>query len=368
MNRVVLATAGVLAAALTCGAAALAAQSTPLTTRVHRFMMGTSMTMEVSGADAATRGDAIEEAFAAIAEVDRLMSNYRADSELARVNREAAAAPIPVSAPLFSVLSAAREVSRRSGGAFDITVGPLMKLWGFFRKQPHVPTAGELDAVRPLVGDGQLILDDDARTVRFARPGVELDLGGIAKGFAVELAGGVLRRRGLSGYVDAGGNQYFVGSPVGKTEWQVGIEDPVIRGALLGRLSLAGGAVSTSGGYHNYFEAGGRRYGHILDPRTLQPSNRSLSVTIVARDATIADALSKPVFLLGPVQGLALAESFPGVAAIIATPDAEGRAAIVMSDSLRAAFTPAAPAAADRLTRTTPRTRNFSVANSRWPG
>lgn len=320
----------------------VSAQSTPLVTRVHRFLMGTSMTIEVSGADAAARSDAAEEAFAAIAEVDRVMSHYRADSELTGVNAHAAAGPVAVSPALFSVLAAAEDVSRRSGGAFDITVGPLMKLWGFFQKVPHVPTAAELDAVRPRIGHAFVLLDRASGTVRFSRPGVELDLGGIAKGFAVELAGGVLRRHGLSGYIDAGGNQYFVGTPVGKAAWQVGIEDPDTRGQLLGRLSVSGGAVSTSGGYHNFFVVNGRRYGHLLDPRTLQPSTAALSVTIVATDATIADALTKPVFVLGPVAGLALAESFPGVGAIIAARGADGRVALTMSASLRAAFTPAA--------------------------
>ena len=314
------------------------AQTTPLVTRVHRFLMGTSMTIEVSGVDPAARADAIEEAFAAMAEVDRLMSHYRSDSVITRVNREAATHPVPVSPAVFSVLAAAEDISRASRGAFDVTVGPLMKLWGFFQKQPHVPSEAELAAVRPLVNHTQVLLDRPAQTVRFARPGMELDLGGIAKGFAVELAGGVLKRRGLSGFIDAGGNQYFVGTPVGKPRWQVGIEDPDHRGALLGVLKVDGGAVSTSGGYHNFFDANGVRYGHLLDPRTLRPSDRSLSVTIVSRDATLADALTKPVFLLGPVEGLALAESFPGTRAIVATRAADGGVALSMSPSLRAQF------------------------------
>ncbi len=328
----------VIAAVLGATRPDLRAQTTPLVTRVHRFLMGTSMTIEVSGIDPAARADAIEEAFAAMAEVDRLMSHYRSDSDITRVNREAATHPVPVSPAVFSVLAAAEDVSRASRGAFDVTVGPVMKLWGFFQKQPHVPSDAEIAAVRPLVNHAQVLLDRSAQTVRFTRPGMELDLGGIAKGFAVELAGGVLKRRGLSGFIDAGGNQYFVGTPVGKPRWQVGIEDPDHRGALLGVLKVDGGAVSTSGGYHNFFEANGVRYGHLLDPRTLRPSDRSLSVTIVSRDATLADALTKPVFLLGPVEGLALAESFPGTRAIVATRAADGGVALSMSSSLRAQF------------------------------
>lgn len=338
-----LTTAAALAGALAAGAAGVHAQTTPLVTRVHRFLMGTSMTIEVSGVDPAARADAIEEAFAAIAEVDRLMSHYRTDSEITRVNREAALHPVPVSPPVFGVLAAAEDVSRASRGAFDISVGPLMKLWGFFQKQPHVPTDAELAAMRPLIDHTQVVLDAAARTVRFTRPGMEIDLGGIAKGFAVELAGGVLKRRGVSGFIDAGGNQYFVGTPVGKPRWQVGIEDPDHRGGLLGVLKVDGGAVSTSGGYHNFFDVNGVRYGHLLDPRTLRPSDRSLSVTIVSRDATLADALTKPVYLLGPVDGLALAESFPGTRALIATRAADGTVALTMSASLKAQFAAASP-------------------------
>ena len=220
---------------------------------------------------------------------------------------------------MWGVLSAAQLVSQRSAGAFDITVGPLVRLWGFHDKKPHVPTRRELQQVRPLIGYQNVVLDQGAQTVSFTRSGVELDLGGIAKGFAVELAGGVLRRRGFSGLIDAGGNQYLVGHPAGKSSWQVGIEDPDKPGGLLGVLDIDGGAVSTSGGYHNFFVADGKTYGHLLDPRSLRPSDSALSVTIVSPDATLADALSKPAFILGPAAGLKLVESFPGTLAIIAT-------------------------------------------------
>ncbi len=320
--------------------AAPGAIDAPLSTRVHRYLMGTSITIEVYGGTPASRREAIDEAFASMVEVDRLMSNYRAESELARINALAAQRPVRLSDPMWSVLSAAQLVSQRSGGTFDVTVGPLVRLWGFHDKTPHVPTKAELQAVRPVVGYQNLILDSAGHTVAFRRSGVELDLGGIAKGFAVELAGNVLRRRGCAGLVDAGGNQYLVGRPPGKASWQVGVEDPNLKGGLLGVLSVEGGAVSTSGGYHNFFEVGGIRYGHLLDPRSLQPSDAALSVTIVSPDATMADALSKPAFILGPQAGLRLVESFPGAMAIIAYRGASGGVAIAMSDRLRSRFRP----------------------------
>lgn len=331
-----------LAATLVVLVAATAHAESPLATRVHRYLMGTSITIEVTGGNPASRAAVIEDAFAAMVEVDRLMSNYRTDSELARVNREAAVHPVAVSPPLWDVLVAARRVSRDSHGAFDVTVGPLVRLWGFHDKRPHVPTPDELQRIRGIVGQDQLVLNDQAHTVAFRRSGVELDLGGIAKGFAVELAGGVLRRRGFAGFIDAGGNQYLVGKPTTRPVWQVGIEDPDHPDHLLGVLTVDGGAVATSGGYHNFFTQGGHTYSHLLDPRTLHPSEAALSVTVVGPDATLADALSKPAFMLGPEAGLRLVEA-SGAQAVIASRGAGGRVLLTMSPGLRARFV-AAPA------------------------
>ena len=136
----------------------------------YRYMMGTSIEVQAFGGDEATRRTAIDEAFAAFAEIDRLMSNYRADSELAALNRDAARESVSVSEPMFAVLDAARRVSAASGGAFDITVGPLVRLWGFYDKAPHIPSDAELASVRPLVDYRQVLLDAGQRTVRFARP------------------------------------------------------------------------------------------------------------------------------------------------------------------------------------------------------
>jgi thiamine biosynthesis lipoprotein len=310
----------------------------PAATQARRFLMGTSIAVEAVGADAATRAAAIEEAYAAFAEVDRLMSNYRDDSELARVNRLAASEPVTVSDPLMAVLEAAQEVSRRSDGAFAVTVGPLVRLWGFHDKRPHLPTPEELARVGPLVGYENLILDRARLTVRFARPGVEIDLGGIAKGFAVELAAGSLKRRGLSGLIDAGGNQYLLGRPPGKAAWRVGIQHPDQQGKLLGVLEASEGSVSTSGAYATFLVADGRRYGHILDPRTLRPAEAAISVTVVSADATLADALSKVAFVLGPERGLKVVESFPGCSAVIAYRTPAGGIALTLSAALRKLF------------------------------
>ncbi len=307
--------------------------------RQFRYMMGTSVEVRAYNGDEATRTVAIDEAFAAIAEVDRVMSNYRADSELARVNTGAATAPVTVSDALFSVIAAAQQVSDRSGGAFDITVGPLMKLWGFHDKKPHVPSASELDTIKPLIGYRNILLDDSAHTIRFARPGVEIDLGAIGKGFAVELAANTLKRHGLDGFIDAGGNQYMLGLPPGKRTWTVGVRDPDHPDGLIGEIESAGGAVSTSANYATFLIGpDGKRYGHHMDPRTLHPTDACLSVTTISADGTLADAVSTAAFVLGPQRGLALIDSFSGMAGLIVYRGPDGKPPIVMTKTLEGRF------------------------------
>jgi thiamine biosynthesis lipoprotein len=306
-------------------------------TRDYRYLMGTSVEVEAYGSSDEVRRPAIDRAFAAISEVDRLMSNYREDSELSQINR-AARESIRVSDPMLSVLTAAQRVSAQSGGAFDITVGPIVRLWGFHDKIPHRPTTAELAAVRPLVDYRNLIIDTGQHSVRFARAGVELDLGGIAKGFAVEIAASVLRSGGLMGFIDAGGNQYLLGTPPGKRTWTVGIKDPERPARLLGVVETAETSVSTSAQSANFVEIDGRKMGHILDPHTLQPSDHAMSVTIFSRDATMADAMSKAAFILGPSEGLALVDRIPGMSAVIAYRRSDGTIGLSMSERLRAAF------------------------------
>jgi thiamine biosynthesis lipoprotein len=240
------------------------------------------------------------------------------------------------------VLEAAQQVSRDSNGTFDVTVGPLVRAWGFHDKKPHVPTADDLAAVRPLVGFRNVLIDTRQHTVRFTRPGVEIDLGGIAKGFAVEVAANVLRQHGLDGFIDAGGNQYLLGHPPGKHVWTVGVKNPDAGDQLLGAIETPGGSVSTSADYANFLVANGRTYGHLFDPRSLQPSTAALSVTILSEDGTIADAMSKAAFVLGPRDGLALIDSYPGMAGVIAYRRADGSVGVAISQRMSGRFHPVA--------------------------
>lgn len=306
----------------------------------YRYIMGTSIEVQAFGGTSETRAAAIDEAFGAFAEVDRLMSNYRDDSELALINRNATRYPVRISDPMMSVLQAAQKVSAQSGGAFDVTVGPLVRLWGFHDKKPHQPTAPEFAAVRPLINYRNLALDATEHTVRFAMRGVEIDLGGIAKGFAAEVAANVLRRHGLSGFIDAGGNQYLLGTPPGRPAWTIGVKDPDRPDRLLGVIETPETSVSTSADYATFVEIDGRKYGHILDPHTLQPSTAALSVTILSRDGTMADAMSKAAFILGPTAGLALIDSVQDMSGLIAYRKPDGSTGILTSRRLGNAFRP----------------------------
>ena len=320
-----------------------AAPETGDVSRDFRYIMGNSVEVRAYNGDAAARTAAINEAFGAIVEVDRMMSNWKPESELMVANRAAAAAPVHLSDPLFAVIKAGLQVGDRSGGAFDLTIGPAIEMWGFRTRKPHLPGDAEIAALRPAVNYRNVVLDEGAHTMRFARPGVEVDLGGIAKGFAVELAAGALRKRGLAGYIDAGGNQYMLGRPPGKSSWTVGVRDPDHPGELLGTLDLPEGSVSTSAENANFLTINGKQYGHILDPRTLRPAESgALSVTLYAPDATIADAVSTAALVMGPQHGLSFIDSFPGMMGLITFRKPDGTIEIAMSERLRPLFHPIA--------------------------
>jgi FAD:protein FMN transferase len=331
----------VLAAASAVVVSAQSARETGDMSRDFRYLMGNSVEVRAYNGDEASRQAAIAEAFAAVAEVDRVMSNWKADSEISVANRGAGTGAVRLGDPLFAVIEAGLEVAARSGGAFDPTIGPAVRAWGFRTHVPHLPSDEELTSLRGLVGFHGVALDARARTMRFARAGMEVDLGGIAKGFAVELAAGAIRRRGLAGCVDAGGNQYMLGRPPGKPGWTVGVRDPDHPGELLGTLDLPEGSVSTSAENANFVTIAGRRYGHILDPRTLRPAESGvLSVTLYSPDATLADAVSTAALVLGVRPGLALIDSYPGMMGLLTSRLADGSVAVAMSDRLRARFHP----------------------------
>jgi thiamine biosynthesis lipoprotein len=269
-----------------------------------RVSMACTYSIVAYGPDAQALPGTLEAALDEVDRIDRLMSHYKPDSPLSRLNRDGAAHPAPVEPELFDFIAKALRYSRDSAGAFDITVGPLMKGWGFFQGEGRVPSDVEIAELRRRVGFEHVLLNAHDRTIAFDRPGIELDLGGIAKGYAVDRAVGVLKRRGVSAaLVSACGSTIFgAGAPPDRQGWDVGIQDPVDPRRIALTVSLKDRALSVSGTSEKSFEAGGVRYSHIMDPRTGRPVQGLLSVAVLASTGTAGDALDNVFFVQGAAE------------------------------------------------------------------
>ncbi|HEY7510271.1 MAG TPA: FAD:protein FMN transferase [Vicinamibacteria bacterium] len=288
--------------------------------------MGSAFSIVAYGADAGALSEAVEAALDEVDRIDRLMSHYRPESPLSRLNREAAQGPVRVEPELFTFLAECLRYSRESEGAFDVTVGPLMKAWGFFRGEGRLPRDEEVAEVRARVGYRHVVLDAARGTVRFDRPGVELDLGGIGKGYAVDRAAAVLRARGVAAaLVSAGGSTtYGLGAPPGERGWAVSVADPAHTSRTALTLVLRDRALSVSGSYEKSFEVGGVRYSHIMDPRSGRPVQGMLSVAVLAPTGTEGDALDNVLFVEGVARGRATVARHPGTSAYFFLEEAGG--------------------------------------------
>jgi len=283
--------------------------------------MGSTFTVALYGDDRVKMEAAADAALDEVRRLDELLSNYKPDSEWSLVNKRAAARPERVSPELFRLLSDCWEYSRQSEGAFDITVGPLMKVWGFYKGSGHLPHRPEIQAALTKVGYRHMHLDAGAQTVWFDRPGMEMDPGGIGKGYAVDRGIAILQKAGFShAMVNAGGDTRIIGDRLGKP-WIVGIRDPDDKNKIVVRLPITDAAMSTSGDYERFFDEGGVRYHHILDPKTGKSPHKVRSVTIIGPYATRTDALTKSVFVMGAKEGIDFINTLPDVDAVAITPD-----------------------------------------------
>lgn len=289
-----------------------------------RSLLGTMVEITVvADQEAAARGG-MERAFAEIERIEGLMSFYRPDSEVSRINREAFRRPVRVSSEVFRLLQHAQFLSRLSGGAFDITFSPLWQLWGQCARQKRLPTAAELDRAKGLVDYRQVWLQERGMEVRLGRSGMSVNLGGIAKGYALSRAGEMMRRSGLDNFlINLGGDILAAGPGREGRGWRIGIKHPRKPGELVGVLRLQDRFSLTSGDYERYFEIGKARFHHIIDVRTGYPASRCAAVTLVTPQLPLDYLPSVVLFLLGPERAASLRERFPGVAYLIITP--EGR-------------------------------------------
>ena len=246
--------------------------------------------------------------FDEIQRIENLLSKYKPDSEISKLNR---LGRLKVSPETFQIIKTSIEFSRATNQAFDITVAPLMDLWGFTDKKFRVPKDLEIKTALMLIGSDKIVLNVTQSMIEFSFPGMKIDLGGIAKGFALDCAVKKLKENNVTSCLISGGQVYALGSKSGKP-WKVAIKDPRAQRPA-DEIELKDQSVATSGDYEQYFIVNGKRFCHILDPRTGCPAESGvISATVVSSDGFTADALSTAVFVLGKIKGEELAQKFPG--------------------------------------------------------
>ncbi len=283
--------------------------------------MGTAIRVELWSEDRGAGEEAIDAVMAEMHRIDHAMSPYKAASELSRINRDAAAAAVPLSDEMFALLAQSVRYSQLCDGAFDITYASVGHLYDY--RECVRPSDEAIEAARAGVGWRHLILDPRSRTVRFAHAATRIDLGGFAKGYAVDRGAAILARLGIRhAIVSAGGDSRVLGDRRGRP-WTIAIRNPRHPGAVVAVLPLVDVAISTSGDYERFFEQDGVRCHHIIDPKTGKSPSTVHSVTILGADGLTTEALSKSVFVMGLEKGMRLVESQQGVDAVVV--DAMGR-------------------------------------------
>jgi thiamine biosynthesis lipoprotein len=289
-----------------------------LFTRVHPAM-GTDFTLYIYAADAAAADSEADRAFAIVDQLEALLSNYQPQSELSRINSEAGSHAVTTDPDTFRFLEESLAWSKRSDGAFDITVGKLMKAWGFFRSTGHVPTDAELAHVRAETGWKHVVLSAGTRTVRFTAPGVELDPGGIGKGFAVDAAIEALRADHVRAALLSAGSStiYGLGAPPNAQGWKIRVPNPQQQKDAISTIVLRDTSLSTANCSEKHFVVGSHLYCHIMDPRTLRPVEGRLQATVIAPSATDSDALSNAIFVLDAAGRRRLMQALPAADAAL---------------------------------------------------
>jgi FAD:protein FMN transferase len=298
-----------------------------------RPLMGTVVEVVAEGADEAALAVAIESAYREMQRLSDMMNHYDPKSVVSAINDAAGVRAVSAPPELMEVLAMARDVSRRTGGAFDVTVASV-RGWRFRQDDPRMPSPAELARQLPLVNWKDLVLEPGAGTAFLRRAGMRIDLGGIAKLYILEAGARVLERAGAARALLNGGGDVVARSD--GAPWRVGVRDPRAPQALLGALEVANGIVAASGDYERYFERGGRRYHHVLDPRTGYPAEGARGVTLVGARLEDVNGMGVAVMVLGRDEGARLVEATPGLEALIV--DRDG--ALWLSPGLRGRLRP----------------------------
>jgi thiamine biosynthesis lipoprotein len=329
-----------LAACLSCaGAPESAAEKRHVAFRTKT--MGTWAALTLVTADSAAVAGLAYQSLVVLHRVDSLMSNWTDRSDVARINREAPAGATAVHPEVSRVLGFAQAVYAESGGAFDITVEPLVRAWGFLGGSPRVPSQSEIDDVLVHVGQDKLRFDAEAGSVAFTDARLRIDLGGIAKGYGIDEVAAKLREFGVTdALADLSGNMVAIGNAATHPGWTVGVRDPAGRVPYLARLHLFDQAIATSGDYEQFVDSDGVRYGHILDPRTGWSARGLSSVSVVSANAMTADAWATALFVLGPEAARQIAAQREDLDVVLVEPVEDGPDIIWVEASLADRFEP----------------------------
>jgi len=284
-----------------------------------QLKMGTFVKIVLAGPLWSDFDATFTKAFAAVDKVDLIASIYNNESEVVRLNQEAAARPIKVSNELFTLIKDSIAMSRDSNGAFDITVAPLVRLWGSYKKEDSIPTKKEIEKKLSLVGYDKIVIDEADGSVYFKKKGMAVDLSAIAKGYAIDSVVKVIKDQGFrSAMVNAGGDLYCLGQKSLLHRWQIGIIDPRNRDMIIRVLTVSDRAVATSGGYEQYFVYKGKGYTHLIHPKTGYPVESVFSsVTVIAPNATMADGIATAVSVGGNKAEIDIKKIYPDIDIII---------------------------------------------------
>ena len=320
--------------------------SRPYLVHVSRRAMGCEFEVTCNAGQYENQTEAALDVLDLVESLEGEMSVFRDTSQISRINREAATRPVTVDGWLFDLLEQALALHDQTEGAFDITSAPLWRVWGFARRQGAVPDEKQLAEALESVGSRFVELDRQAKTVRFLKSGVEINLGSIGKGYALDRCDRMLLDTGIDDFLFHGGQSSVLarGSRLGREEmssgesssgWTVGIGNPLRPGQRLAEIRLENRALATSGSAAQFFRHKGRRYGHVLDPRTGQPAEGVLSATVLGSSATLTDALATAFFVQGPDWALEYCSTRPELAAIFVFPSARGPGVQISSAGLR---------------------------------
>lgn len=298
----------------------------------YRVMLDTSVELQISASTSAEAELIRDDVFAEMERLEELFSRSLSGSEVSAINARAGQGFIAVDPEVFYVTTQALNYSEISKGAFDPTVAPLIDLWGFMGQDYRLPAPEEIKRVMPLIDYRLVEYNDESLELYLPKEAMALELGGIAKGYIIDRALAVIRNAGIeNAFVNVGGDIGMIGVKPDGNLWRIGIRNPRKDSNIIAVLPALDCAVVTSGDYERVFEVEGKTYHHILDPKDGMPARVLASVTIAAETAIAADALSTAVFVMGPVEGLILIESLPGVEGILITPDLE----IIVSSGLQ---------------------------------